>query len=328
MRTAFIEKLTDLAKKRKDIYLLTADTGYTVFEQFKEMFPDRYLNIGISEANMIGVASGLALSGKVVFVYAIVPFVTMRCFEQIRIDLCYQKLPVKIIGVGGGLCYGQAGATHHAIEDIGVMCCLPNMTVICPGDPVETRCCVEDSMDLKGPCYIRINKKGDPLLHDDLFKWRGIGNGIILKKGSNPVIIATGNMLNTSVAVCEILSEKGLRPTVVSMHTIKPMDRELIKGLTRERTLLVSIEEHSTYGGLGMQIANVIVEENLPAKLIKFAIDDCFVNVVGDQEYLREKYGLGAYQISKKILGQINLDGSIIIGETLGKENYAKKASR
>jgi len=176
MRTAFIKTLTEIAEEDKDVFLLTGDLGFSVFEDFEKKFGERFINIGIDEQNMTGIAAGLALENKKVFTYSIIPFATMRCFEQIRNDICYQNLDVKIIGVGAGLSYGPAGMTHQAIEDISILRTLPNMTVICPGDPIETRKAVRQSMNLSGPCYIRLGKKGEPNLHDPNVNYQ-IGKG-------------------------------------------------------------------------------------------------------------------------------------------------------
>lgn len=302
MRTAFIKKLTQLANADKRVYLITADTGFKVFDEFQVVFPERYLNIGISEANMIGAASGLALDGKIVFVYAIVPFVTMRCFEQIRIDLSYQDLPVKLVGVGGGLTYGSEGATHHAIEDIAIMNSLPNMTVICPGDPVEAANMIEASLSLKGPCYFRLGKSGERVLHKKGLPSFSIGKGILIHKGEDIAIIATGSMLETAFTIHEILKGKGLNPELISMHTIKPLDREIITKAARRCKIVVTVEEHSVIGGLGSCVANVIAEENLNVVLKKFAIPDRYAETAGDNIYLRRQYGLTAEQISEDIL--------------------------
>jgi len=302
MREAFVKKLMELAGKDKSVYLITADTGFNVLDEFKKVFPDRFLNVGISEASMIGIASGLALCGKKVFLYAIVPFITMRCFEQIRVDLCYQNLPVKLIGVGQGLTYGTAGATHHSIEDIGLMNCLPNMTVICPGDPLEVEKAVESSMCLGGPCYIRLGKSGEKVIHPPPLKSFVIGKGIRIQKGKDIALIATGNMLETAKDVYELLVQKGFHPELISMHTIKPLDERLIIETAARCKLMVTVEEHSRIGGLGYNVANVMVENNLKAKLIKIALPDKFVDVVGCQEDLREYFGLTVERITEAIL--------------------------
>lgn len=303
MRIAFLNKLTELMEQDDSIHVLVADTGFHVFDEFQNRFSDRYLNAGISEASMIGMASGLALSGKKVFVYGIVPFVTMRCFEQIRVDLCYPELPVTIVGVGGGLTYGPAGMTHHSIEDIAVMNCLPNMTVICPGDPIETQQAVEAVMSLEGPCYLRLGKTGEKVVHSKHQKSFAIGKGLRLRKGSDVAIIATGNMLATAVDTCDILEGDGIRPELVSMHTIKPIDKELIIELARRCRLIATVEEHSIIGGLGSVAAGVLTEEGLNTKVLlkKFAISDEYAHKAGSQDYLRRQYGLTAETIADEV---------------------------
>lgn len=292
----------ELAGEDKSIYLITADTGFSVLDEFRKVFPDRFLNVGISEASMVGISSGLALCGKKVFLYAIVPFITMRCFEQIRVDLCYQNLPVKLIGVGQGLTYGTAGATHHSIEDIGLMNCLPNMTVICPGDPLEVEKAVESSMSLEGPCYIRLGKSGEKLIHTAPLKSFVIGKGIRIHKGKDIALIATGNMLETSENVYKLLAQNGLHPELISMHTIKPLDERLIIETAARCKLMVTVEEHSRIGGLGYNVSNIMTENNLKAKLIKFALPDKYVDVVGEQDDLRKYFGLTVKRITDAIL--------------------------
>lgn len=306
MRRAFKNTLLRLAAADQDIELITADTGFTILEEYQKRYPRRYLNVGIAEAAMIGIAAGLALSGKKVFCYTIVPFVTMRCFEQIRIDLCYQNLPVKLVGVGQGWTYGTAGATHHAIEDIAVMRSLPNMTVICPGDPIETAKAVEESLKLEGPCYIRLGKSGEPHIHkDDKIDFE-IGKGIRIKKGERIALIATSNMLPVAAEVAELLEGKGQHPELISMHTVKPIDRELLREIAPACSLFATLEEHNIIGGLGSAVGEVILEENLPVRLLKFAIPDQYPRLVGSQSYLREIYGLSAGQIFTRIKNKIN----------------------
>ena len=164
-RTTFIQTLIELARKDERIFLLTPDMGYSVLEKFRDEFPDRFLNCGIAEQNTISLAAGLAASGKIVYVYSIIPFVTMRCFEQVRLDLAYNNTNVKLIGIGAGFTYGSAGTSHHAIEDIAIMRCIPNMTVLCPGDPIETRELIKRSYEMYGPTYIRLGKNGEPKIH-------------------------------------------------------------------------------------------------------------------------------------------------------------------
>ena len=306
MRRAFIKKFTELAVKNKDLYLITADTGFKVFDDFKNIFPDRYFNIGISEAAMVSIASGLALSGKNVFLYGIVPFVVMRCFEQIRNDLCMQSLPVKIIGVGGGLVYGNEGSTHHSIEDIAVLNSLPNMTIICPGDPVEVRETVNASINAKGPVYIRLAKSGEEVVHKNERISFTIGKGIVIEQGKELAIMSTGNMLKTATDLTEILKARGMTPELISMHTVKPIDRKLIVETGKKCGVIVTLEEHSTIGGLGSRVADVLAEENISVKLKKFAIDDKYADVAGSHDYLKNYFGLTTEKILNKLLPLLN----------------------
>jgi transketolase len=305
MRNAFINTVMRLAEKDERIYLLTGDAGFTILERFIGKFPGRYLNVGIAEANLIGVGAGLALSGKTVFCYSIIPFVTMRCFEQVRIDLCYQNLPVKLVGVGEGMTYGTAGATHHAIEDIAIMRALPNMTVICPGDPFEMENAVEASLSLKGPCYIRLGKSGEPRIHSSREIGFALGRGIKIREGEGVVLVSTGNMLPSAVEVCRVLAEQGLKPGLVSMHTVKPLDRDLVQALPARYRLVATLEEHNVIGGLGSAVGDVILEENLPLRLVKFAIPDRYASEAGSQDYLRKRFGLSVDDILSRLEQEI-----------------------
>lgn len=304
MRKAINRKLIEMASNDRNIILLTADVGFKVFKEFREKFPEQYINVGIAESSMIGMAAGLALNKKKVFVYSIATFATMRCFEQIRVDLCYQNLPVTIIGGGAGLVYGTAGATHQAIEDIAVMSNLPNMTVIAPGDPIEVEYAIEKSTGLKGPCYIRIAKNGEKNVHENINCFE-IGKAIEVYKGKKIALVTTGNMLNNATEVRKILLSKNIECGIISFHTIKPIDTGLIKELNVRYEVLVSIEEHIVDNGLGSKIANTIVDYDLSLKLIKFGIPDKFIDVCGEQAYLREYFGLMPKQIASRILNLI-----------------------
>ena len=301
MRIAFLEALTELAYRDKDLYLINADTGFKVFDEFRNIFPKQYLNIGISESAMISIASGLALSNKNVFIYGIVPFITMRCFEQIRNDLCFHKLPVKLIGVGGGLTYGAEGASHHSIEDIAVMSSLPNMSVVCPGDPVETKLAMENLDKVKGPIYIRLGKTGENTIHKNGVKQFQIGKGIVIKDGHSLAIVATGNMLETALDVHSRLTKIGMMPKLISMHTVKPIDRELLIDIVSDCNTIVTIEEHSIIGGLGSRVSDIITEENIHVRLKKITLPDKYVETVGDHNYLRKVFNLLPDQITQSI---------------------------
>jgi len=301
MREAFITTLTELARENENIFLLTGDLGFSVFEKFRGEFPGRFFNIGVAEANMASIAAGLALSGKTAFIYSIVPFVTMRCFEQITNDICYQNLNVKIIGVGGGLCYGSAGPTHHSITDIAVMRALPNMTVICPGDPIETELAVKSSVTHQGPIYIRLGKGHDPQIYCRPPRFK-IGEAVVLEEGRDVTLIATGNMLPVAKDAAEKLKEYGLGVRLISMHTVKPIDEKSILKAGRETKAIFTIEEHSLVGGLGSAAAEIIAESNFKVFFKKIALPNVFVKDLGSQDYLREKNDLSAGKIAAKVL--------------------------
>jgi len=306
MRTAFINTLMESAQKDERIFLLTGDLGFSVLEKFQEEFPDRFFDIGVAEANMVGIAAGLALSDKIVFIYSIVPFVTMRCFEQIRNDLCYQNLNVKIIGVGGGLCYGSAGMTHHSLVDIAIMRALPNMTVICPGDPMEAKMATKSAISHQGPVYIRLGKSHEPKVHFYIPNFE-IGKGITIKNGSDVTIIATGNILYNAKCVTDKLTNEGLSVRLISMHTVKPLDRSIILKAAQETKAIFTIEEHSLIGGLGSAVAEVLAETDSKKVLFRrFALPDKYLKDIGSQEYLREKNTLSIDQITNSILEQYN----------------------
>lgn len=305
MRNTFIKTLVEEAEKNSDIFLITPDLGFSVLEEFQEKFPDRFLNTGIAEQNAVGVAAGLALSGKVVYVYSIVPFITMRCFEQIRVDVAYMKTNVRLIGVGAGLSYGPAGATHHAIEDIAIMRALPNMTVCCPGDPIEAKRIAQQSVTYDGPIYIRLAKNGEPQIHkrDQSIK---IGEPVSLSKGKDVAIFVTSNMLETAHNITNRLKAVGLSVVLVSVHTVKPIEFTEIDNIISQQIPTVTLEEHNIIGGLGSIIAERIAESGRGLKFKRIGIPDAFSHFVGSQTYIREKYDLSEEKVYKNILSFIN----------------------
>lgn len=306
MRNAFIETLEKEAFKNKDIVLLTGDLGFTVFEKFSKKFPDRFINMGVAEANMVGVATGLALSGKIPFVYSIAPFVTLRPFEQIRNDVCMHRANVKIIGVGGGLSYSHAGPTHHVNEDIAVMRILPNMTVVCPADPIETELAVKAAIKYHGPVYIRLGKKGEPKIYNKKPSF-SLGKGIIVEKGHDIALICSGPIIHNVIQASDILTKHKLNPTVVSMHTITPLDVRLIAKILMTHKVIFTIEEHSIIGGLGGAVAEFLSECYSKNYIFKrLGIPKEFCNIIGDHNYLRDYYSLTPAKIAQTILKSIS----------------------
>ncbi|MFH1827590.1 MAG: transketolase C-terminal domain-containing protein [bacterium] len=299
MRIAFVNTLLKLAKKDKRIILITGDLGFSVFEDCIKEFPKQYLNAGVAEQNMTGMAAGMAMEGKIPLLYSIVPFVTMRNFEQIRNDICYQNLNVKIVGVGSGFSYGIYGHTHYGLEDIGILRTIPNITILSPGDPVETELATRAAFTINGPVYIRLGKAGEPTVHKikPVFT---VGKGIIVKKGRDIALLSTGTMVPVAVEVAELLKNK-YSVCVVSMHTIKPLDEILVKELARKMRGIFTLEEHTIIGGLGGAVAEILAENNSKNVFRRFGSPDQFNKLFGSQQYMREKNGLSATCIVKEI---------------------------
>ncbi len=291
LRTAFIDTLRELARIDDRIFLLTADMGYSVFETFRDEFPDRFLNTGIAEQNTIGIAAGLAARGKIVYVYSIIPFVTMRCFEQVRLDLAYNFMNVKLVGVGAGLTYGPLGSSHHALEDIAIMRSLPDMTVLCPGDPIETRELIKRSYEYEGPVYIRLGKNGEPKIHPDETRIE-IGKSITVLEGNDLALITTSNMLETGKKWVEEWKQDGVNVSLISMPSLKPFDSSTVKNLIDKEIPIITLEEHSVIGGLGSIISQVIATTGKPVKFQQIGINDKFSHVIGGHEFQRKKFML------------------------------------
>jgi len=295
VRKAFIDTINAIGSDPR-IWFATADLGYSVIEYFRDTYPDQFVNVGIAEQNLVGVAAGLAHSGKVVFTYSIANFPTLRCLEQIRNDVCYHNLPVKIVAVGGGCAYGALGYTHHGTEDIGIMRALPQMVVVAPGDPIEAAAATRALAALPGPAYLRLGKAGEANVHtsDTSFE---IGKAITVTSGDDITFIATGGMLCHAVKVARQLEEEHrLKLTVLSMHTIKPIDVEAIVRAAKTTGGIVTVEDHSVNTGLGAAVADVLATEQLAGvPFAKFGMTDSMCHLVGSQEYLYQQMGdLGA----------------------------------
>lgn len=297
MRTTFIETLCAVAERDERVWLLTADLGYSVLETFRDRFPQRYVNVGVAEQNMIGIAAGLARCGKRVFVYSIANFPTFRCLEQIRVDVCYHECDVTVVSVGGGFTYGAQGYTHHGIEDLAILRSLPGMTVVAPGDPVETRLATEALAVRPGPGYLRLGKAKEPVVHRQNPPFE-IGKAIVVRPGRDLTLISTGGMLHESVAVADRLRQQGVEARVLSMHTVKPLDLEAVLRAARETSGLITVEEHSVTGGLGTAVADVLASMGArPGFFRKYGVPDEVYHRVGSQEYLRTGLAGSLYEI-------------------------------
>jgi len=295
MRKVFIDTLCNLAQKDKRIWLLTADLGFSFLEKFAEKYPDRFVNIGVAEQNMAGVAAGLALSGNIVFMYSIANFPVFRCLEQIRNDICYHNANVKIVSVGAGMAYGSAGYTHHGIEDIGVMRLLPNMTVVSPADPIETKFATIAIAQHPGPCYLRLGKSNEPVLHQGLPHFE-LSKAIIVTEGSDITLIASGTILKTAIEAAEQLKIQGYQAEIISVPVIKPFDAETILKSAHKTGRVITIEEHGL-GGLATVVAETIV--GMKCRFSPILIEQCPITVAAGQQKLREMHGLNVDSLLK-----------------------------
>lgn len=288
MRTAFVSQLIKEAEQHPDIFLIIGDLGFNVVEEFAKKFPDRFLNAGIAEQNMIGVAAGLAKEGYNVYVYSIANFPTLRCIEQIRYDVCYHNLSVKIVAVGAGYAYGSLGSSHHATEEMGMMRTIPDLVVASPGDPIEAKAITTLSANYQGPMYLRLGKAGEKQVHTTSFDNMMIGDIVALKQGSTgrSALLATGSILHYAN---EFISEKGIDTSLYSVPFIKPLNKQQIKELAQKYNNIIVLEEHQKSAGLGSAIIEQVSdmyasgEISVFPKIKRVAIDDCFYHLSGSQ---------------------------------------------
>jgi transketolase len=302
MRQKLASTLLTELENNKNLYVITGDTGFKVFDVLQEKFPENYLNSGLSEGAMTGMAAGMALQGKTVFTYGIAPFVTLRCIEQIKLDICYQNLPVIITGVGRGVVYGASGPTHHAFTDISCTASMPGITVICPADPLETAHAVRELIENPSPTYLRLGKTGEPVLHSKHSEFR-IGKALCLSKPHDMeiAIAATGNMVEKALKVKDILSVRGLAPAVYDFHTIKPVDTQCLQEISQKASLVVTMEEHNVFNGFGAIIASEMSGFEKRPVILKFGLPDSFPEKCGSHEWMLEKAGLDPFTMAMQI---------------------------
>lgn len=301
MRTAFINTLLEAARQDERIMLVVGDLGFGVTANFANELPGQYVNAGIAEQNMIGLAVGLALSGKIVFTYSIANFPTIRCLEQIRNDVCYHNANVKIVSIGGGLSYGSLGMSHHAVEDLAIMRMLPHMTVIAPGDPIETALATQAVIKHHGPVYLRLGRANEPVVHQKTFSFQ-IGRAISVCTGKDATLIVTGGLLQEAVLAAQVLKANDIDIGVISMPTLKPLDVEAVLAVSQRTGRIFTLEEHSILGGLGGAVAEILLESGIQLKYFKrLGLKDAYTTVAGEQTYLKEVHGLDSQSIARVI---------------------------
>jgi len=301
MRNAFINTLINY--KGDDLFLLTGDLGFSVLEKFQNKWPDQYLNAGVAEQNMTGIAAGLALEGYKVFTYSIANFNTLRCVEQIRNDICYNNLDVTVVSVGGGFVYGSAGYSHHAIQDIAIMGSLPGITLLLPSDPCETEWCVNYALENKGPKYLRIGKNGEKQFYKNAGEVKILNR---LKSDDESVIalITTGGMLSVTFEVFQSLERDGIKCDLFSLPVINNSAKDELKRIPGKYQYMFSIEEHIKDSGLGSILRNVYESEKI--RIITFGANRDICHEVGSQNYLRKIHGIDPDSIILKIKNILN----------------------
>ncbi len=308
MRRTCLDTVYELAKRDPRVVFIGSDLGPGTLDEMKREMPDRFFMEGIQEQHVIGMAAGMAMEGYIPFVNTIATFITRRCYEQVAVDLCLHNLPVRLIGNGGGLVYAPLGPTHLAIEDLAIMRALPNMTVVAPTDADEMRRFIPETLDHPGPVYIRLGKGGDPVVSNDEDGFN-IGKAIELRPAGAVAMITTGVMANRALTAADTLADDGVRCGVVNMHTLKPLDEEMILQLAKTAKLLVTLEEHTTIGGLGSAVSDVLADrfEGRPPALKRIGIPDTFPKEYGSQDTMMETFGLQPPQIAEAIRSAVGM---------------------
>jgi len=304
MRDTFVRTLVQLAKEDKNIELVTGDLGFGVLKPFWEQCPDQFTNAGIAEQNMTSVAAGMALTGKNVFTYSIGNFPTLRCIEQVRNDCAYHHANVKIVCIGGGFVYGSLGMSHQATEDIAILRALPDVVVLAPADLVEAEECTKALAKHNGTAYLRLGRGGEKRIHDHIDNFQ-IGKAIKVHDGEKVAIFSTGAIFEEIRITEKVLNENGITPAVYTFPTVKPIDREVILECAGKFELIATCEEHNYIGGLGSAVAEVMAELPQHAKLLRVGLHDEYSVRVGNQQYLRQQYGLDGDSIAKQILERL-----------------------
>ncbi len=307
MRDAFFAALTEAAERDERVWALTGDLGIGLFDEFQRVAPGRYLNVGIAEQALVGVAAGLSYAGMRPVAYSIAPFLTARAHEQVRVDVAISRANVTLVGVGGGVAYGYLGPTHHGTEDLAVMRALPGMTVLAPADPEEATRATRAALELEGPVYLRLGKNGEPsLLPDAPFV---IGRAVELGDGGDVVLASTGPVLGAVLAAAERLRQDGVEASVLHFGTVKPFDSDALVAAAARTGAVVTVEEHNVVGGLGSAAAEALAEAGAGARLRRIGLADTFAHEVGSQQHLLSAHGITADGIRAQALQLVGTDG-------------------
>jgi transketolase len=299
LRNTFINTIIEACGSRKDIFIISGDAGLGVFDEFQNKFTDKFLNLGVAEQNMISFAAGLSLTGIKPYVYNIIPFLLYRCYEQVRNDVCYQRLPVILVGIGSGVTYAPQGMTHYSVEDIGIAQTLPNLTVISPIDPIEAKLAAQYSLDSENPVYVRLAKRGEPEIH--LKTTFDISIPQVIREGSEIAILFHGSISSEVMEAYNRLSNESISPLVVSVPLLQPLNKERIFDILKDTKIVLSVEEHYSNSGLG-SILSRLHSEYRPSWVLKtMGIPYEFVHEVKDTVNMRKHFGISANDIIKTV---------------------------
>jgi transketolase len=304
--------LSELAPQHPELLLLTGDLGFGVLNDYMARFPRQFLNVGVAEQNMSGLAAGLAIEGHTVFTYSIGNFPTLRCLEQIRNDICYHGANVKIVCIGGGMSYGPVGMSHHATEDLAILRSLPGMQVFSPCDLWEAAELTRYLLSYRGPAYLRLDKSAAPITArtGEIFRPGAIR---VVREGSDVTLAATGGILGEVLLAADELAQYGVLSRVLSVHTIKPLDIETLACAASETGGIISVEEHAVDGGLGGAIAEALMEAGaFPGFFVRMGLRNTFSSVVGSQKYLRKIYSLDAASITRTVLAKLGVATEVL----------------
>jgi transketolase len=302
MRDTFARTLFDVAKTKPDVFIVVADISPAgSMGPFREHFPKQFINVGVAEQSMIGLCAGLALRGCTAFAYTIATFAVYRAFEMVRDDLCYQNLPVTVIGIGGGVSYSVLGGTHHSQEDVAVMSALPNMSIIAPCDPLETQAATWASAAATGPVYMRLGKAGEPNLTDNAVEPFVFGKLRYLRRGTDTCVVSYGPIMKMALQVADGLEASGRSVSVVSAHTLKPLDLAGLEQIMRGHAEVIVIEEHSARGGLAAQTKQLAWDMDARCRLYSFTLQDEFIHTFGSHAELLAAHGLHPDRILRTI---------------------------
>lgn len=304
MRSAFIKALINAARTSPNLWLLTADLGYSFLEPFAKEFPLRFVNVGVAEQNMMSIAAGLALCGKKVVVYSIINFATFRALEQIRNDICYHHLDVTIVGVGAGYFYGSQGYSHHCIEDVGIMRCLPHMKIYCPMDAEHTEELSAQILSHTGPAYLRLGRS--PVVSQDYQRSQDLGSALLLRKGKEVMILALGEAVAHGIAVAALLDAQNISAGVMTFPRVVPIDEEAIIAAVKEDPLIVIIEEHGV-GGLATLVAEVLMKRTIRAHVKVVQLPSIPIHIGGSSQELLQEVGLSAQAIAEALLQELSV---------------------